>query len=115
MAMGALETLAAPYNFDRRRRRAIAAAIMTLALPRVAAADTGAKSVSQPPRDHGRLFRIVKAGIPDSYVLGTIHAADPRTSEPGAQIIAALTSCRTLTVELIPQPRDPQLQELENV
>ena len=82
----------------------------------IAAASTAeAKRVAPPARDEGRLFRIVSKGIPDSYVLGTIHAADPRTAQVTPPIVAALAASRMLAVELIPEPLDPQLHEFEYI
>lgn len=48
----------------------------------------------------GRLWRVAKAGIPDSYVFGTIHIADTRVSAVPKAVEAALVRSRTLATEL---------------
>ena len=63
--------------------------------------------------DAGRLFRIAKAGVPDSFVLGTIHTADARVAVIEKPVAAALARSRTLAVELVPEAHDAQLLELE--
>lgn len=64
-------------------------------------------------RDVGHLWRISRAGVPDSFVFGTIHVADPRVSTPPAAVLDALARCRILAVELVPEPADARLDELE--
>ncbi|MEO8135835.1 MAG: TraB/GumN family protein [Betaproteobacteria bacterium] len=48
----------------------------------------------------GRLWRVAKPGIADSYVFGTIHIADPRVSTVSAPVESALARSRTLATEL---------------
>ena len=50
----------------------------------------------------GRLWRIARAGVPDSYVLGTIHIADARVSRIAPPVADALGRSRTLAVEVAP-------------
>jgi uncharacterized protein YbaP (TraB family) len=60
----------------------------------------GAAVAAQPPAVDGRLWRIAKAGVPDSYVLGTIHVAEPDVAALSAPVRAALARSRTLATEL---------------
>jgi uncharacterized protein YbaP (TraB family) len=64
-------------------------------------------------RDAGHLWRISRAGTPDSFVLGTIHVADPRVATPAPAVLDALGRSRVLAVELVPEPADARLVELE--
>ena len=65
------------------------------------------------PRDIGHLFRISRAGIPDSYVLGTIHVADPRVASLPPPVRAALERTHTLAVELVPEHADGRAADFE--
>ena len=98
-------------------RAAIAATFVAITCvpPCLISTSAEAKIARPAPRDEGRLFRIVKDGVPDSFVLGTIHAADPRTSTLSEPISAALSQSRLLTVEMIPEARDEELQAFEYV
>src|SRR5437660_905978 len=74
----------------------------------------GAATSPQSP-DNGRLFRIAKRGTPDSYVLGTLHVADPRVATLSKPVIDALAATRVLAVEIVPEARDEQTLELEQL
>jgi len=54
----------------------------------------------------GHLWRISKPGIADSYVLGTIHVADPRIAIVPGPVLNALARTRLLAMELIPEAAD---------
>jgi len=54
--------------------------------------------------DAGRLWRISRPGVPDSYVLGTIHVADPRVSAIAPPVAEALAKTRSLAMEIVPGP-----------
>ena len=104
-------------NAAAAARAAIAATVVALTCAPAYLISTSAEArlAGPAPRDEGRLFRIVKDGVPDSFVLGTIHAADPRTSTLSAPISAALSQSRMLAVEMIPEAHDQELQEFEYV
>jgi uncharacterized protein YbaP (TraB family) len=51
--------------------------------------------------DHGRLFRIDRAGVPPSYVYGTLHSNDPRVVELPPEVGAALASSRSAAFETL--------------
>ena len=74
-----------------------------------------AKAVVAGAPEFGRLFRIAKPGVPDSYVLGTLHVADPRVATLVPPLLDALASARTLAVEMIPAELDAQTLELEQL
>jgi uncharacterized protein YbaP (TraB family) len=74
------------------RASVVACALLILASAASAAA----------PFAEGRLWRIARAGVPDSYVLGTIHIADARVSRIVPPIADALGRSRTLAVEVAP-------------
>jgi uncharacterized protein YbaP (TraB family) len=50
----------------------------------------------------GRLWRIVKPGVPDSFVFGTIHVADPRVASIPEPVVKAMTKVRLLAMEMAP-------------
>jgi len=99
------------------RRRAVSskavrrvARTLVIAVLACAALAAGAGA---PPRDIGHLWRISRPGVPDSFVLGTIHVADARVATPHAAVLDALARSRTLAVELVPEAADGRLLELE--
>ena len=51
--------------------------------------------------DSGRLWRVSKTGIPDSYVFGTIHAADARVAAIPAKVRTAMQRTRTFATEVV--------------
>jgi len=55
---------------------------------------------AEPPATHGRLWRIAKPGIADSYVLGTIHLGEPDIGTLPAPVRRALLRSRVLATEL---------------
>ena len=63
----------------------------------------------------GRLWRISKPGIADSYVLGTIHVADPRVAIVPAPVADAMARSRLFAVELVPEVGDAQTSEFEEL
>ena len=67
------------------------------------------------PFASGRLWRISKPGIPDSYVLGTIHVADPRVAVIAAPVASALARSRVFAVELVPEAADARTSEFEEL
>lgn len=88
----------------------MAAAILAIALLAAAPLTAFAETV-----DTGRLWRIAKSGIPDSFVLGTIHVADPRVATISKPVASALARSRYLAVELVPEAADPRTAELEEL
>jgi uncharacterized protein len=85
---------------------------VTALLLMLLAAGEAAQSVSE--SDDGRLWRISRPGLPDSFVLGTIHIADARVSPVTQPVADALASSRTLAMELLPIAVDAtQVEELE--
>jgi uncharacterized protein YbaP (TraB family) len=67
------------------------------------------------PFGMGRLWRISKAGVADSFVLGTIHVADPRVAAIAKPVENALARSRILAVELVPEAGDARTFELEEL
>jgi len=88
--------------------RAVAVVLLLLALP------TAAAEVKQPFSD-GRLFRVSRAGVVDSFVFGTIHVGDPRVAAVAARLDDALQRSKTLAVELVPQAADSALGDFEQL
>ena len=74
---------------------------------------TGSAVAADPPKDIGHLWQITRTGIPDSYVFGTIHVADPRVAALPAPVRGALAKSRTLAVEMVPEWADSGVAELE--
>ena len=70
-------------------------------------------SASDKPKDIGHLWKVSRPGVPDSFVLGTIHIPDPRVSVLSAPVRDALSRSQTLAVELIPEAFDPRTAEFE--
>jgi uncharacterized protein YbaP (TraB family) len=69
-----------------------------------------------PPFVEGRLWRVTRAGLGDSFVFGVIHVADPRVSALPAPVVEALGRTRTLAMELPPvEVVDAQVFELEQL
>jgi uncharacterized protein len=54
----------------------------------------------EPRFDAGRLWRISKTGVADSFVFGTIHAADRRVATIPPQVRAAMRRTQTLATEV---------------
>ncbi len=80
------------------------------ALPRLAAAlmlcaalGAGAVVADEGPMPFGKgmLWKIEKAGTPTSYVLGTMHIADPRVLELPPEVDAALAASEQAIFELV--------------
>ena len=89
-----------------------AARVLTLGLLLVLAGAAAA----EPPFTQGRLFRIARAGVPDSFVLGTIHIADARVSTIAAPVAEALERSRILALEVALQALDTdELRALEQL
>lgn len=74
-----------------------------------------APSSAGDPYANGRLWRISKSGVADSYVLGTIHVADRRIATVTAPVAAALAHARLFAVELVPEAADPATSEFEQL
>lgn len=84
------------YSGGTRRPWARVAALLVVAL----AAGGVAHGLARP--DDGRLWRVSRTGVPDSFVLGTIHVADARVSAVTPPIAEALANTRTLAMEILP-------------
>jgi uncharacterized protein YbaP (TraB family) len=78
-----------------------------LALPVIAAGLAAA--VAAAPFERGRLFRLERAGVPPSFVYGTIHSDDPRALVLDAPVRASLSTARTVAFELVPTRHDQAL------
>jgi uncharacterized protein len=52
------------------------------------------------PYGRGTFFRLSKPGLPDSYLLGTVHLGDPRATEFPPSVLAALDRARVLVTEI---------------
>lgn len=83
---------------DTARRRRVAGWLGATCLALAAASDPAAGY------DGGRLWRVSRAGVPDSYVLGTIHVADDRVSAIARPVADALAKSRSLAMEIVPGP-----------
>lgn len=89
--------------------RCVAAGLLA-ASTALAAADDAASFA------HGRLWRISRPGIADSFVLGTIHAADARVSRVPAPALSALAQSRVLALEMMPGTRTViELEDFEEL
>src|SRR5262245_17667111 len=79
------------------------------------AATPPATAASAPaPYSEGRLWRIAKPGIPDSFVFGTIHVADPRVASIPEPVAQAMTRVRLLAMEMAPaELADSRIGDLE--
>ncbi len=53
------------------------------------------------PFASGLFWRVSRANVPDSFVFGTIHIADPRVSAVPEDVRIALASSRVLATELV--------------
>jgi len=82
----------------RPSRRALLAAGACALLGRIAVVRAGAGSLHR--FDSGRLWRVERDGVPESYAFGTIHLADARVAEPSAAVLAALSRSRVLAMEV---------------
>jgi len=65
-----------------------------------------------PPFTEGLLWRISKAGVPDSFAFGTIHVADPRVTI-APPVGDALARSRTLALESGGEVANGEVFELE--
>jgi hypothetical protein len=76
------------------------------------AADLDRKAAAM-PFGKGRLFRISKPGVPDSWLFGTIHVNDPRVTTFPPAATAALDKAQTVALELAETERleDPALMQ----
>ncbi|HTO48587.1 MAG TPA: TraB/GumN family protein [Burkholderiales bacterium] len=80
----------------------------------LALAAAALEAQTPPPFVQGLLWRIAKAGVPDSFAFGTIHVADPRVTI--AQPVGdALARSRTLALELGSQVASDEVLELEQL
>ena len=61
-----------------------------------------ADAASPAPFSEGRLWRITKPGISDSYAFGTIHIADPRVATVPDAVAKILPNVRLLAMEIAP-------------
>jgi uncharacterized protein YbaP (TraB family) len=73
-----------------------AVALAGLACPSLAAEERAAAAF-----DRGRLFRIERAGLPASYVFGTVHSNDPRVTALLPPVYGALERSRTAAFETL--------------
>ena len=53
------------------------------------------------PYAHGLLWKIAKAGAPDSFLYGTVHLADPALATPSPVVLAALRGARVFGLEVL--------------
>lgn len=52
------------------------------------------------PYERGLLFRLDRAGVPPSYVFGTLHSADPRITALPVPVRNAFAAARTFALEI---------------
>jgi uncharacterized protein YbaP (TraB family) len=83
-----------PGEGGRRRVRSAAWAALAWLLLSACA------SAAPPAAEHGRLWRIARTGLPDSYVLGTIHLHDPAVARVPEPVRRAVQRSRVLATEL---------------
>ncbi len=88
------DTMQRTRTATRRRTSLVAAALLGATI-----SATGQASATV---DDGRLWRVSRAGTPDSYVLGTIHVADERVAQIAPRVADALARTRTLAMEIVP-------------
>ena len=88
--------------------RAVAVVLLLLAFP------TATAEVKQPFSD-GRFFRVSRAGVPDSFVFGTIHVGDPRVAAIAPRLDDALRRSKTLAIELVPEAADSTIEDFEQL
>jgi uncharacterized protein YbaP (TraB family) len=74
----------------------------TLALALVVLLLLGARATAAEPFAQGRLWQVSRPGVPDSFVLGTVHVADARVSAVSEPVARALDRARTLALEVMP-------------
>jgi uncharacterized protein YbaP (TraB family) len=75
-----------------------------------------AAAAAAQPFTEGRLWRVSRAGIPDSFVFGTIHIPDERVSRIAPPVADALDRSRTLALEVAPLANDTdELRALEQL
>jgi uncharacterized protein YbaP (TraB family) len=84
------------------RFRAALALIVALAAP----------CAASEPFAHGLLWRLDKAGVPTSWVFGTLHSNDPRVTAVPAPVAHAFSQARTFAMEIYwPETEDEQFYE----
>jgi uncharacterized protein len=62
--------------------------------------ETSAATTTMPHTKTGLLWRIRAAGKPPSYLLGTIHSADPRVAQLRSAVTSALDGCDRFVMEM---------------
>lgn len=72
-----------------------------------------AGALAAEPFASGLFWRVSRANVPDSFVLGTIHIADPRVSAVPEDVRNALTRSRVLATELVLRMVGDHLQDAE--
>ena len=73
-----------------------------------------ATAAAPAPYSEGRLWRIAKTGIPDSFVFGTIHVADPRVATIPDAVAQVWPRVKLLAMEIAPaEIADVRLGDLE--
>ena len=95
-------------------RRAAIAHLVVLAWGAILVPATEGAEPSKAAFAEGRLWRIAKPGVGDSYAFGTIHVADSRVSAIPDAVGDAIARTGTLAMELPPvEVVEAQLFELE--
>jgi len=61
-----------------------------------------AQAVAEERYEQGLLWRVSRAGVPPSYLFGTMHVADPRLLELSAAADKAFREARTFVLEMYP-------------
>ena len=95
-----------------RRAALVLATVLALAPSVICQPPAGAATPA--PYSEGRLWRIAKSGVPDSFVLGTIHVEDPRVATIPDSVAQILPRVKLLAMEIAPaEVADDRLGDLE--
>lgn len=103
------------HDDERSARRQWTRAFLVAALAAMLPVDLPAAGAAKEPFSEGRLWRVSRVGVADSFVFGTIHLADPRISRLPSPVEEALARSRTLATELVPEAAESALLEFEQL
>lgn len=91
----------------RRAAAVLATAALAAALLPPAAAKNPSAPAAPAPADHlafghGLLWKLAAAGVPPSYVFGTVHSGDPRVTRLPLQVNRAFEDSDEFMMEVVP-------------